>query len=380
MARILYIHPGLVPPPPSPEHDKFHFLSQICSGDILLPVWWRHPDEVRRAFGAYPEVQRGTFSYHLILAARWPQPLRGLMTTAAFIRQADQLQRRKGPYDVVMCYGTNMTGLAAVLINRRIRGKLVAELPGVPEDTYLRDVPRPNRWRRLKHAVADASLHLVVSRSDRAKLLYPDQLAAYPRLHGRPSSVFHDFVPVSALNPKAPDGKYVLLLGHPWYLKGADLLIRAFRAVADEVPGYRLRIIGHIPDRGHLDDLARGCERVEILRAIQPAEAMAAISSCSLFVLPSRSEGMGRVLLEAMAAAKPIVATRVGGIPYYVRDGENGLLTEPDSVAELGLRIRDVLSQPSLASALGRRGRELATTEYSEESFVRHFGALLSAL
>jgi len=76
-----------------------------------------------------------------------------------------------------------------------------------------------------------------------------------------------------------------------------------------------------------------------------------------VFVLPSLNEGMGRVLVEAMAAGRPIVASRVGGIPDLVRHGENGLLVAPRDEIGLGESIALILDNPDKAEAMGAMGR-----------------------
>jgi glycosyltransferase involved in cell wall biosynthesis len=276
-----------------------------------------------------------------------------------------------------MAYGTNSTGLAALLISRVLRTRLVVEIPGVPQDAYLFDEANTRWFHRVKHAIADWTLGLVALRADHIKLVYPTQLASYPLLRAVPKSTFHNFVPVASVDAGGSDAGYVLFLGHPWYLKGVDVLIQAFRAIAERVPQYRLTIIGHFPDRSRLNELSHGCPQIEIKAAVKPSEALMVMSSCSVFVLPSRTEAWGRVLLEAMAAGKPIVASRAGGIPHYVRHGENGLLATPGSVEELSSRLLEVLQNPSLARRLGDRGRELAQSEYSETAYVERFALML---
>ncbi len=77
---------------------------------------------------------------------------------------------------------------------------------------------------------------------------------------------------------------------------------------------------------------------------------------CSIFVLASRSEAMGRVLLEAMGAKKPIIASRTSGIPHYVRDGRNGLLFESENSADLTEKIVRLVQDPLLQRRLGESG------------------------
>jgi glycosyltransferase involved in cell wall biosynthesis len=88
----------------------------------------------------------------------------------------------------------------------------------------------------------------------------------------------------------------------------------------------------------------------------QVEDVAALIRGFDLFVLPSRWEGFGLVLLEAMAQSCPIVATRVGGIPEVVADGETGLLVPPGDVGALASAIGKLIDDPSRRRALGRAG------------------------
>ena len=197
MVRLLYIHPGSVPPPRDESHDRFHFLSQICGGAVLLPVWWRTRSEAIEKFGSYPTFERGRFTYHFFLDMRWRGALGTVARTAFYVRQAVRLHRASGRFDAVMTYGTNSTGVASMLVSRLLRTPLIAEIPGVPEDAYLFDEPRVRNSHRLKHQIAQRAVRLVLTKADHAKLLYPNQLARYAALSGLPKTTFHDFVPVA---------------------------------------------------------------------------------------------------------------------------------------------------------------------------------------
>ena len=95
------------------------------------------------------------------------------------------------------------------------------------------------------------------------------------------------------------------------------------------------------------------------------------LSMLDIFVLPSLYEGFGIAILEAMAAGKPVVASRVGGIPEFVVSGESGLLVHPGDSIALAAAIRQLLAQPEQAKAMGRRGQEHVRKHYSIESVVR---------
>jgi glycosyltransferase involved in cell wall biosynthesis len=94
------------------------------------------------------------------------------------------------------------------------------------------------------------------------------------------------------------------------------------------------------------------------------------IATFDLAVLPSFYEGMGRVLLEAMAMAKPVVASRVGGIPDLVEHGVNGYLVRPGSAEELQEAILRILNDPSLAVEMGQAGREKIKGEFDALAMV----------
>ena len=95
------------------------------------------------------------------------------------------------------------------------------------------------------------------------------------------------------------------------------------------------------------------------------------LASFDIFVLPSRSEGFGRVNLEAMAMGKPVVSTNVGGIPEVVLDGVTGILVEPGNSKALSHAIMRLLNDPPLRKAMGRKGRERVEQYFTLHSHVQ---------
>jgi glycosyltransferase involved in cell wall biosynthesis len=98
-----------------------------------------------------------------------------------------------------------------------------------------------------------------------------------------------------------------------------------------------------------------------------------------IFVLPSLNEGMGRVLVEAMAAGKPVVASRVGGIPDLVHDGETGYLVPPADAKALSDAILKLLKNPDQAKLMGQRGKECCR-QFSLEAMIAKLDNLYSDL
>jgi glycosyltransferase involved in cell wall biosynthesis len=157
--------------------------------------------------------------------------------------------------------------------------------------------------------------------------------------------------------PRVPNR--LLYVGRLEWTKGVDLLLKAFQQLLDSFPDATLHIVG---SGGEADVLRR--QVPELIRSGQvifcgaatPAEVSAGMAEASLFVLPSRYEGFPLVLLESWAAGLPIVATSVGAIPSFVRDGVDGVLVKPGDPTALRDGLAHLLSDKDLqvrASAAG---------------------------
>ena len=93
------------------------------------------------------------------------------------------------------------------------------------------------------------------------------------------------------------------------------------------------------------------------------------IGACGIFVLPSRTEAMGRVLLESMAAGKPRIGADVDGIPTVIDNGRDGLLFAPGDAADLAAKLDLLMGDPELRRSLGRRGAERAREEFTADAY-----------
>jgi glycosyltransferase involved in cell wall biosynthesis len=380
VTRLLYILPGPVPPSAEPARNRFKFLSEIAEGEVLLPVWWDSPNSVSQFLReTFPIYRIGNFNYHMSLMYRSPKPLRWLATFLFYLRRGLQLHRDK-KFDVIVTYGTNRTGIAGVILKCITGAKLILEIPGVPENAFRYDAPHPGIRAALKRFFADQLLETAGTTADCIKLLYPGQLRNYRGLRNKKVAVFHDFVPVHVVSPEQSEERFILSVGYPWFTKGMDVLIRAFKLIAAQFPDYKLKLMGYFPDREFLNNLADGCPQIEFLSPRPNELALKVIGACSIFVLASRSESMGCVLLEAMAARKPIIASAVGGVPHYIVDNENGLLFQSENVEDLAAKLSTLLGTRELQVRLAARGYEKVFSEYDERSYVRSFGNMLQSL
>jgi glycosyltransferase involved in cell wall biosynthesis len=109
-------------------------------------------------------------------------------------------------------------------------------------------------------------------------------------------------------------------------------------------------------------------------------DVAALVAAMDVMVLATHFEGFGLAVLEAMAEARPVVATAVGGIPEFVRDGETGLLHRHSDAEHLASQIQSVLRDATLAARLGKAGRHLVETEFSPAHFSHRIADLYAAL
>jgi glycosyltransferase involved in cell wall biosynthesis len=373
--RLLYIQTSPVPPPVDSGVDRFVLLSGRLEGEVLQPLWYDKSESVESTFGpgSWPLYTRGRFQYRWLLSWRWTGLRRGLNTYWFYISEGLKAHREK-PVDCVMTYSHLTPALCGIVIKLLTGAKLVVEIATSPDRTYLYDRPHPTFIDGLRRLYSDLCLHISMWACDCVHLLYAGALDSYPLLRNTRRAVFHEFVPVSAVPRHQCSGdRYILLLGAPWYLKGADLLVEAFRRLAPDFPEVRLKIMGHFTDRSQLDALIDGVERIDMVPAKHYEETLGMISRASMLVLPSRCEGMGRVLLEAMAAGIPVIGSDIGGIPSLIRHGENGFLFPVGDVNALEARLRQLLSDSDLCRKMGKRGYEMAHTEFDERVYVDRF-------
>jgi len=151
-----------------------------------------------------------------------------------------------------------------------------------------------------------------------------------------------------------PERPRALFVGVLERYKNVDGLVEAWRRAAPRVPDARLQLIGSGALRPVVERLVRQLpEQTSWTARLSQPEISAALDESTLLVLPSRSEGMGRVVIEAFCRARPVIGSRVGGIPDLVQDGVNGLLVEPGDPDVLADALVTVLTDRDLAERLG---------------------------
>jgi glycosyltransferase involved in cell wall biosynthesis len=156
--------------------------------------------------------------------------------------------------------------------------------------------------------------------------------------------------------------------------KGLGYLIDAQQQVTRSCDHVRQILVGIGPD---MDKLTRKVRELGLDDRIQftghRRDIPEVLAAADLLVVSSLSEGLSVAIIEAMAAGKPVVATRVGGTPEIVVDGETGLIVEPRDSAGLADAIVALVNDPARRKSMGRYARELAFSQWSVERMVRDF-------
>jgi glycosyltransferase involved in cell wall biosynthesis len=205
---------------------------------------------------------------------------------------------------------------------------------------------------------------------------------------GRPVAQFPtwtDLEPFYAATPPAEPGPDVAFVGVLAPIKGVHVLLDALARVTRRRGRTTLWLMGAELDRAYaraLRQQAAGLglgEVVRFLGPLPPAALAARLASATLLALPSLSEGLPRVLLEAMAAGRPVIASRVGGIPEIVQDGVTGFLVPPGDDAALAERILRLVEHAPEAAAMGRRGHAFVRGFFSADRYATGYADLFAA-
>jgi glycosyltransferase involved in cell wall biosynthesis len=168
-----------------------------------------------------------------------------------------------------------------------------------------------------------------------------------------------------------PSSRLVLSIGRFVPEKGHRHLLESATRIERVKPGVHWVLVGSGELEEPLRDQARrlGLEsRVRFTGWRDDIPDVLALAD--VFVLPSENEGFGRVAVEAMAMARPVVAAAVGGVPEIVRDGETGILVPPSDPAALAAAVRSLLDDPARAARLGAAGRARAQSRFSLTAHV----------
>jgi glycosyltransferase involved in cell wall biosynthesis len=255
----------------------------------------------------------------------------------------------------VLAQGAHET--AAALSARtlaRVPTSVIADLHGdwrTPTRLY------GSRWRGLLNPVADRVALAALRNADGIRTVTGYTTGLVRDLGLEPADEFPAYMDFDSFLQTAPQplpaGPRALFVGVLERYKNVDGLAEAWRCAAPQAPAAQLQLVGSGTLQPVVEQLMRDLpEQTTWDERLTQAGVSDALDAATLLVLPSRSEGMGRVIIEAFCRARPVVASNVGGIRDLVEDGVNGLLVEPGDTEALAAALVRVLSDRELAERL----------------------------
>jgi glycosyltransferase involved in cell wall biosynthesis len=271
---------------------------------------------------------------------------------------------------------------------------LAAVRSGLPAAVTIHGIPR-QEFRAFNQPRMRADLALTIWQDCQmvreVKHIVAINEYAWEQYRQRTRAQFHRInVPIGDVffdvTPREPDPLTILIVGGMNERKDPFTLLWAVAELRRSIPAVRVRIAGRIPSSEFGERLTAFIgnhdldENVQFLGALNQPALAEAYASSALTALSSRQETSPAVLMEAMAARRPVVATDVGGVREIVADGESGLITPAGDAEALAAAIGRVLSDPHQAHAMGERGRALAERGYRRTLIGRQYVDLLARL
>jgi glycosyltransferase involved in cell wall biosynthesis len=288
-----------------------------------------------------------------------PRRLDGLAFYALLpFRVARELREHRP--DAVLVQGGQETAL--VLLGRflaRSPARVIADVhgdPAAPARLY------GSSARRALAPLADLLARIGLERADGVRTISAYTSGLVRETGREPTATFAAFMDLELFletEPTAlPERPTALFVGVLERYKAVDVLAEAWRLVSSRVPGARLHLVGRGTLREVAERLAAALpEQVRWDESLSTPEVARALDDATFLVLPSRSEGLGRVVVEAFCRGRGVVGSRVGGIPDIVADGQTGLLVPPGDARALADALERVLTDPALAERLGAAAR-----------------------
>jgi glycosyltransferase involved in cell wall biosynthesis len=175
----------------------------------------------------------------------------------------------------------------------------------------------------------------------------------------------------------ATDAPLIALVGRLTSQKGVDSFLAAAQVICATHPATRFIVAGMGPDRAALELEAKDMGVAGNVRFLGYRDDVPALLAASdIVVLPSRSEGLPIVLLEALAVERPVVAAAVGGVPDLLRHGHTALLVPPHAPADVAAGVLRLLADPDLARRIGAAGGQHVRRHFTPKSAARRLAAV----
>lgn len=341
--------------------DPQRFEIHVCSLHVL------------RSNALRPEFERLKLPLTVIGARRLADP-KALLAIARYVREHQ--------IDIIHTH----------LLAADIVGRIVGRMVGRPVVSTLHSIPyeynretRPRRWLAQMTARHLTTMHIAVARCVEQSFI-ADWGVPAERIttiyNAVPMEQYFPIAPGTAASQAGPDAPIMITnVGRLSTAKGQNTLLEAMQIVLQQRPNARLMIVGQGYLEQKLKDLAQAlgiADRVNFtgLRHDIPA----VLAETDIFVLSSNREGLPLTAVEAMAAARPVVLTNVGGNTELVQDGVQGLIVPPADAPALAEALVALVDDRELRLELGRAGRMRVQHDFSMTMFTTQHETLYTTI
>ena len=208
--------------------------------------------------------------------------------------------------------------------------------------------------------------------------------------HHKPAYIFPAFTDLDSFSAAvaecAPEpatkigSPYFMYAGMLIYLKGIHDLIRAMHEVLQKHPQIKLVIAGKGAEEQKLRSLAHELgitEHVMFAGHLDQSMLATYMKNCLALILPSLTEGLPRVVIEAQLLGKPVIASRVGGIPEIIADGETGFVVEPQDGQTLARAMLKIIENPALAERIGSAAQTRVREKFNCQNYYTAYHAMV---
>jgi glycosyltransferase involved in cell wall biosynthesis len=373
--KVVFLFPEVLRPLKANFAGEFEFLSEYCTGYIFTLCSESYDNLQIGAFRLYSRPLQ-TSGVRKFLNRLWIQ-----------VCVPVWLLGLRPKIDAVITWDPYASGLSGIILKLLFRAKLIVQVVGDyhkmdPTEDILGDPDQQNRLvTSLKKWVMKSVFCLAIWSADAVKVVNTDLESFFRRRWPRkPVYRFQCFVANKYFRSlENHQGDYLLTIGFPFYRKGVDIVIRAFTALSKKHETMKLRIMGYATEEEIKKHKRMGNDdpRIEFVKPGWIEDVGEQLRKCYALVHAARSDAAPRVLFEAMACKKPVVATRTNGGIDYIENGRTGLLCDIDNVEELSQKLEYLLSNPGIAVTMGKAGFEKAQAEFSEVSYVQRVVSML---
>jgi glycosyltransferase involved in cell wall biosynthesis len=283
----------------------------------------------------------------------------GWFLYACLLQSVTRLHRER-PIDLIHAHAALPCGHATALLSRRFRIPYVVTVHGLDVFNTCYGQAASAQRRRQRSTEVYQSAQTVICISGKVQ-----QILRTGMQEGVRSVVVYNGTDAKLFSPGPAEAnsmkQELLVVGNLIPSKGQELVLRAIARLTSSFQQLRCCLIGEGPDRARLEALSGAlgiAQRVQFLGRRSRAEVADAMRSCSVFVLPSRNEGLGCVYLEAMACGKAVIACRGQGIDEIIEHGKNGWVIPHDGLDELVQALSTLLHSPDVSLRMGLAARE----------------------